>query len=123
MKAKLLIVLMIILSISMFAKRQNIRMSQVKIGSAHPRSVVVLPEVSYEGSNVFLTVHDDSDVIHLRISDAKTGQIVYIENLTIITNETIPLFTDLENGEYRIELTIGDNTYAGYFDINETDTF
>lgn len=118
MKVKflLLICLFVTCANSTIAKKRNIYFSHEWIGKAK-HSKAILPIVSHDGNILYIESKNCIPHIEISVNNVETGNVVY-ENVACINGE-ISFFTNLNEGLYEIEMTIGDKTYVGQFEIGD----
>lgn len=98
------------------AKKRRIYFSQEWIGQAK-HSKAILPTVSYDGNILYVESKNCIPQITISVKTIETGNVVY-ENVSSVYGET-PFFTNLIEGEYEIQMAIGDKTFVGQFEIGD----
>lgn len=115
-KVVLLICILMSVTTTMTAKKRNIKLNRVwKCKDA--RSRIILPEVSHDGNVLYVESKNYIPCLTISIKNVETGNVVFEEE--VFVNSETSLFTNLCEGEYEIQITIGDKTYIGYFVIGE----
>lgn len=99
---------------TMTAKKRNIKLNWVW-QCKQTRSKCLIPEVSHEGDILYIESKNCIPPTTISVKSVETGNVVFEEN--VIVNGVTPLFTNLCEGEYEIEITIGDKVFVGQFCI------
>lgn len=118
MKTKFLLILCFLVTcvIKTIAKKKDIHISQKWIGEAK-HSKAILPSISYDGNILYVESTHCIPCITISVKNIETEDVVYEETTSI--NGEMSFFTNIIDGMYEIEMTIGDKVYVGQFEIGD----
>lgn len=118
MKTRFLLILCFLVTclIETIAKKKDIHISQKWIGEAK-HSKAILPTVSHDGNILYIESKNCIPLITISVKNIETGNVVYEEATSI--NGEMSFSTNLTDGQYEIEMTIGDKVYVGQFEIGD----